>query len=61
MLEAGDVEAWISANGDVPAGACVAMNSGWGGKMARPEFRNTPTAISPFRALLPRPRTCWRQ
>ncbi len=42
MLEAGDVEAWISANGDIPAGACVAMNSGWGAKMGTPEFRNTP-------------------
>ena len=42
MLEASDVEAWISANGDIPAGACVAMNSGWGAKVATPEFRNTP-------------------
>ena len=42
MLEASDVEAWISANGEIPAGACVAMNSGWGAKVATPEFRNTP-------------------
>ena len=42
MLEASDVEAWIAANGEIPAGACVAMNSGWGAKVATPEFRNTP-------------------
>ena len=42
MLEAEDVNAWISANGAIPAGACVAMNSGWGAKVAAPEFRNTP-------------------
>uniref|UniRef100_UPI0035B31D78 cyclase family protein n=1 Tax=Paracoccus sp. TaxID=267 RepID=UPI0035B31D78 len=28
--------------GEIPAGACVAMNSGWGAKVATPEFRNTP-------------------
>ena len=42
MVEAADVEAWIAANGEIPAGACVAMNSGWGAKVATPEFRNTP-------------------
>lgn len=41
-LEAEDVEAWVKANGDIPKGACVAMNSGWGAKVATPEFRNTP-------------------
>ncbi|WP_017998535.1 cyclase family protein [Paracoccus sp. N5] len=41
-LEAEDVEAWISRNGEIPKGACVAMNSGWGAKVATPEFRNTP-------------------
>ena len=41
-LEAEDVEAWIKQNGDIPKGACVAMNSGWGAKVATPEFRNTP-------------------
>lgn len=40
-LEAEDVEAWVKANGDIPKGACVAMNSGWGAKVATPEFRNT--------------------
>ena len=29
MVEPEDIEAWISANGDLPAGACVAMHSGW--------------------------------
>lgn len=41
-LEAEDVEAWISQHGEIPKGACVAMNSGWGAKVATPEFRNTP-------------------
>lgn len=41
-LEAEDVEAWIAANGEIPQGACVAMNSGWGTKVGMPEFRNTP-------------------
>ncbi|MDS9467239.1 cyclase family protein [Paracoccus sp. MBLB3053] len=41
-LEAEDVEAWISANGEIPKGACVAMNSGWGAKVGKPEFRNSP-------------------
>jgi kynurenine formamidase len=35
-----DVKAWIAANGEIPAGACVAMNSGWSGKVATPGFRN---------------------
>ncbi len=42
MVEPADIEAWISANGEIPAGACVAMNSGWAAKVATPEFRNTP-------------------
>ena len=42
MLEAADIEAWISANGDIPKGACVAMNSGWSAKVGSPDFRNTP-------------------
>jgi kynurenine formamidase len=41
-LEAEDVEAFVNAHGDIPKGACVAMNSGWGAKVATPEFRNTP-------------------
>ncbi len=35
-----DIKAWIAANGDIPAGACVAMNSGWSGKVGTPGFRN---------------------
>jgi kynurenine formamidase len=35
-----DISAWIAANGDIPAGACVAMNSGWSAKVATPGFRN---------------------
>ncbi len=42
MVEPADIEAWVSANGEIPAGACVAMNSGWAAKVATPEFRNTP-------------------
>lgn len=40
MLMPEDIEAWISANGDIPAGACVAMNSGWESKLGDPSFRN---------------------
>jgi kynurenine formamidase len=42
MVETGDIEAWVSANGAIPAGACVAMNSGWAAKLGDPSFRNTP-------------------
>jgi kynurenine formamidase len=41
MVEPADIEAWVSANGDLPAGACVAMNSGWGAKIGDPSYRNT--------------------
>jgi kynurenine formamidase len=41
MVEPADIEAWVSANGDIPAGSCVAMHSGWAAKVASPEFRNT--------------------
>jgi kynurenine formamidase len=34
-----DIEAWVSANGEIPAGACVAMHSGWAAKVGTPEFR----------------------
>ncbi len=39
-----DLRAWISANGDLPAGCCVAMNSGWGDKINDPAFRNPDAA-----------------
>lgn len=35
-----DLKAWISAHGDIPAGACVAMNSGWDAHVATDTFRN---------------------
>lgn len=41
-LDPEDIEAWIKANGEIPAGACVAMRSGWASKVETPEFRNTP-------------------
>jgi kynurenine formamidase len=34
-----DIEAWISANGEIPAGACVAMRSGWAAKVGDDSFR----------------------
>ncbi len=40
MVEAADIEAWVSANGAIPPGALVAMNSGWAAKVDTPEFRN---------------------
>jgi kynurenine formamidase len=43
-----DIEAWISANGALPAGACVAMNSGWAAKVGAPEYRNTPDGAFAF-------------
>ena len=35
-----DLNAWISANGDIPQNACVAMNSGWASKLGSEGFRN---------------------
>lgn len=34
-----DLQAWIDANGDIPDGACVAMHSGWGSKVATDAYR----------------------
>ena len=34
------IAAWVSANGDIPEGACVAMNSGWDRHVATDKFRN---------------------
>lgn len=42
MVEPEDIEAWVSANGAIPAGACVALHSGWAAKVGSPAFRNTP-------------------
>lgn len=38
-VEAEDVEAWTSANGEIPEGSCVAMHSGWAAKVNDPSFR----------------------
>ncbi len=35
-----DLKSWIGANGDIPDGACVAMHSGWAGKVGGDGFRN---------------------
>jgi kynurenine formamidase len=35
-----DLEAWISANGDIPEGACIAMLSGWDRHVDGDMFRN---------------------
>ena len=42
MVMPEDVTAWESANGAIPAGALVAMNSGWSPKVSEAAFRNTP-------------------
>lgn len=35
-----DLKAWESANGDLPSGGCVAMNSGWADFVTTEKFRN---------------------
>ena len=35
-----DIKAWESANGDIPQGACIAMNSGWSAHVGSDMFRN---------------------
>ncbi len=35
-----DIKAWISRNGPIPDKACVAMHSGWEGKVSGDGFRN---------------------
>jgi kynurenine formamidase len=35
-----DLRAWIAAHGEIPEGACVAMHSGWAGKVGTEAFRN---------------------
>ncbi len=34
-----DLQAWIDANGEIPDGACVALYSGWAGKVGTDAFR----------------------
>lgn len=41
-VEPKDIEAWVSANAANPAGAGVALHSGWAAKVGNPGFRNTP-------------------
>lgn len=40
QLTPDDLKAWIAAHGPIPAGACVAMNSGWSAHVKGPKFRN---------------------
>lgn len=35
-----DIKAWIAANGPLPQGCCVALNSGWDAHMGSDKFRN---------------------
>jgi kynurenine formamidase len=35
-----DIRAWIATHGEIPAGACVAMHSGWAEKVSTAAFRN---------------------
>lgn len=35
-----DIKSWTDANGPIPDGACVAMHSGWAGKVSSDGFRN---------------------
>ena len=48
MVEPADIEAWISTHGDIPAGACVAMNSGWAARIGDPSWRNLPDGTLAF-------------
>lgn len=40
MVEPEDIEAFVSAHGAIPQGACVAMNSGWQDKVGDASYRN---------------------
>jgi len=40
QLTPDDIKSWISTHGDIPAGACIAMYSGWEAKLDTDEFRN---------------------
>ncbi|MFQ6549348.1 cyclase family protein [Aestuariibius sp. 2305UL40-4] len=39
-----DLSSWISANGDIPARACVAMLSGWAAKVGSDKYRGVDEA-----------------
>ncbi|MFC3170329.1 cyclase family protein [Paracoccus fontiphilus] len=47
-VEPDDIETWRSAQGEISAGACVAMNSGWTAKMGNPSWRNLPDGTLAF-------------
>ncbi len=40
QLTPDDLKAWIAANGELPQGAVVALNSGWGAHLGTDKFRN---------------------
>ena len=40
-----DIRAWIATHGDIPEGACVAMNSGWAAKVGSPDFRGDESGL----------------
>lgn len=40
QLTPDDIKAWEGAHGPIPAGACVAMRSGWDAHLATDRFRN---------------------
>ncbi|GGL69333.1 cyclase family protein [Wenxinia marina] len=46
MVEPEDIEAWTSANGDLPEGALVAMHSGWAAKVGDESFRGDGTNLA---------------
>lgn len=48
MVEPADLEAWVSTNGAIPVGACVAMHSGWAAKVGDASYRNTPEGAFAF-------------
>ncbi|MFN4140373.1 cyclase family protein [Aestuariivirga sp.] len=48
MVMKADIEAWVSDNGEIPKGACVAMNSGWAAKLGDPSYRNLPDGSFAF-------------
>ncbi len=58
-----DLTAWIAAHGDIPDGACVAMNSGWADKVGTDAFRGADGRVACIsRASTSRPhRCCWNR
>ena len=40
-----DIRAWIAAHGEIPEGACVAMNSGWAAKVGSAAFRGDDSGL----------------